>query len=614
MFLRKTLKHYSIAVIGLLYFISRLFYSGAHWVIPSEYFLFLHTLLEFFSIIVSFTIGLQCLASYPYTKSDRKYLLGIFFITVGLFDLLHTLTYNGMFLNTTGARSIYFSLTARLTESSGLLIYILNRAPKKRVSMVFGSAFLVTALIVIMKWGPYLPPMLLPDGVTSLKIFVESLAGSLNLIAFFVLIYKSRLERAENCPNLSNALLLLLICELFFTIYHTPYDSDNLVGHIFKFLGYTYILKNILIKNLHEPFKEIQSAYKDFNTIFQFAPVGLSIIRKSDHQFLEINHFFMNFLGLPDKDVIGKTPMEVGFSEADWTKVLAYAENNNYYFAETTLANLEISLEREGSKVSIAAISAETIQLGHEECILMSVTDIKELKSLHTEMIRLDRLNLVGQMAAGIAHEIRNPMTTVRGYLQLMDEKSQDIGQKSTLHFMIEELDRANSILKEFLTLAKNNKPNYQILNLNKLLQNLHPLIEADSFTQNKQIRFTPGDIPDIELSPKDITQLVLNLCINGLDAMSEGGCLTIQTYKKDHSVILSIKDEGHGIPKELLEKLGTPFFTTKENGTGLGLSICYKIAKSHNAKIDVTSSSEGTLFQISFPLQSVESMFIPSH
>ncbi len=605
MFLWKTLKHHSIAAIGLLYFISRLVYTDIQWVIPSPYFLFLHTLLEFFSIIVSFTIALQCLASYPYTKSDRKYLLGIIFMSVGLYDLMHVLTYKGMFLNSTGARSTYFWLIARLTEAIGLLIYILNRAPKKRVSRVLGSVCLTIILIVIMKWGASLPAMLTPDGgLTPLKIAVEYFVCSLNFAALFILIYKSHSEEVPKRSNLSNALLLLLISELFFTIYNNIYDIDNVAGHIFKFLGYIFILKNILIKNLHEPFKKIASGFQYFNTVFQFAPVGLSIIRISDNQFLEINHCFTNYLGLSGEDVIGKTPLEVGFNAADWTKILDYAKNNKPHSGATALGNLEISLEREGS--GIAAISAETIQLGHEECILMSLTDIKELKSLHTEMVRLDRLNLVGQMAAGIAHEIRNPMTTVRGYLQLMGEKTQDMGQKSTLHFMIEELDRANTIIKEFLTLAKSHKPNYQIFNLNTLLQNLHPLIEADSFTQNKQIRFTPGDIPDIEISPKDITQMVLNICRNGLEAMSEGGCLTIQTYKKNHTVVLAIKDEGHGIPKELLEKLGTPFFTTKESGTGLGLSICYKIAKSHNARIDVLSSPEGTQFLISFPLQTI--------
>lgn len=607
MFLWKILKHHLIAAIGLLYFISRLVYSDIHWVIPFPHFLFIHTLFEFFSIIVSFTIALQCFASYPYTKSDRKYFLGIIFIAVGLYDLMHVLTYKGLLLNSTGARSTYFCLIARLTEASGLLLYILNWIPKRMVSTVLGSAFLIINLVVIMKWGPSFPSMSTPDGgLTPLKIIGDYLACSLNLISFSILMYKSRTERAAPLLNLANALLLLILCELFFTIYNDMFDIDNLVGHLFKFLSYIFILKSILLRNLHEPFKKIESAFNYFNTVFQFAPVGLSIIRKSDNQFLETNHYFTNYLGLLGQEAIGKTPLEIGFSEADWAKVLAYAKNAKSYFAETTLGNLEISLERQGSKIGIAAISAETIQLDHEECILMSITDIKELKSLHAEMLRLDRLNLVGQMAAGIAHEIRNPMTTVRGYLQLMGEKIQDMGQKSTIHFMIEELDRANAIIKEFLTLAKNHKPDYQALSLNKLLQNLHPLIEADSFTQNKQIRFTPGDIPDIEISPKDITQMILNLCRNGLEAMSEGGCLTIETYKKNHAVVLAIKDEGHGIPKELLEKLGTPFFTTKESGTGLGLSICYKIAKSHNARIDVLSGSEGTQFLISFPLQSM--------
>ena len=177
---------------------------------------------------------------------------------------------------------------------------------------------------------------------------------------------------------------------------------------------------------------------------------------------------------------------------------------------------------------------------------------------------------------------------------------------------MIEELDHANSIITEFLSLAKSNKTDFESLNLNELLQNLYPLIEADAFNQNNALRFIQGDIPQIKLNQKEITQLILNLCRNGLDAMPNGGCLTIETYVKNSVVVLSIQDEGHGIPNHLLSKLGTPFFTTKERGTGLGLAICYKIVESHQGKIDIESSSKGTKFLVSFPIQPSEKPYDP--
>jgi two-component system, sporulation sensor kinase E len=229
--------------------------------------------------------------------------------------------------------------------------------------------------------------------------------------------------------------------------------------------------------------------------------------------------------------------------------------------------------------------------------------DITSRKIAEREFARLDRLNLVGQLAAGIGHEIRNPMTTVRGYLQLLGAKPGYEAQRPTFDMMISELDRANSIITEFLSLAQPKQTKLQSQNLNNILNNLYPLLEADTFTQNKQICFIPGDIPNLDLNGKEISQLVLNLARNGLEAMQERGCLTVKSYLKDNNVVLAIEDEGCGISPENISKVGTPFFTTKDNGTGLGMAICYKIAESHNAKIHIDSSSKGTTFLIFFPI-----------
>ena len=227
---------------------------------------------------------------------------------------------------------------------------------------------------------------------------------------------------------------------------------------------------------------------------------------------------------------------------------------------------------------------------------------ITKMKRIYTEMTRLERLNLVGQMAAGIGHEIRNPMTIVRGYLQLLGAKPEFDAHHSTFETMISELDRANSIISEFLSLVKNAPTERQYQNINDILRQLYPLLEADAFTQNKQLVFEAEETPDIPLNAKEISQVVLNLCRNGLEAMHERGTLTIRTYSEGEQVVLSVQDEGGGIPSEYLDKLGTPFFTTKENGTGLGLATCYGISNRHHARMDVESGSNGTTFFVRFP------------
>lgn len=217
------------------------------------------------------------------------------------------------------------------------------------------------------------------------------------------------------------------------------------------------------------------------------------------------------------------------------------------------------------------------------------------------EIARLDRLNLVGEMAASIGHEVRNPMTTVRGFLQLLGEKKDCLHYKEHYDLMIEELDRANSIITEFLSLAKNRLVQFKKNNLNSVILALEPLILADAYKTSHKVSTDLQKIPDLLLDEREIRQLVLNLVRNGLEAMPSGGTLLVKTFTEGEEVVLVVQDQGKGIEPEILEKIGTPFLTTKENGTGLGLAVCYSIATKHNAVIDVDTGPAGTTFCVRF-------------
>lgn len=217
-------------------------------------------------------------------------------------------------------------------------------------------------------------------------------------------------------------------------------------------------------------------------------------------------------------------------------------------------------------------------------------------------MIRLDRLKIVGEMAAGIAHEIRNPMTTVRGFLQMLGNKEGCVQFKDYFSLMIEELDRANSIINEFLSVARNKPVNLSVQNLNNIVNTLFPLLQADAMASDKYVKLELADhIPCIPLNEKEIRQLILNLTRNGLEAMDAGGCLTIQSFYDEKYVSLVVKDQGIGIKPELIKKIGIPFFTTKDNGTGLGMALCYSIAERHNAVINFETGYTGTTFYVNF-------------
>lgn len=257
---------------------------------------------------------------------------------------------------------------------------------------------------------------------------------------------------------------------------------------------------------------------------------------------------------------------------------------------------------KDGSeRILMATIFA--IRFGHNQEYICMDVDITERKHWERELQRLDRLNLVGQLAASIGHEVRNPMTTVRGYLQFLRNKDETKSIYRQLDIMIEEIDRANSIITEFLALAKNKTINPERRNLNDIINILAPLLEANALSGNHSLILYLSDIPELLLDEKEIRQLILNLACNAFEAMVTGGNVTIETYTENRCVVLAVKDTGPGIAPDILERLGTPFVTTKESGTGLGLAVCYSIAARHRAEIQVEPLSPGTAFYIRFKL-----------
>lgn len=204
-------------------------------------------------------------------------------------------------------------------------------------------------------------------------------------------------------------------------------------------------------------------------------------------------------------------------------------------------------------------------------------------------------------MAAGIGHEVRNPMTTVRGFLQILSEKKECTKYNDYFSMMIEELDRANSIITDFLSLSSNKPSNVHAQNLNEIIEGLFPLLQADVLNSDNNIQWEKLPITDLKIDRNEIHQLILNLVRNGVEAMTKGGQVFIKTFTDGEETVLSIKDEGKGIEPEVLERIGTPFFTTKEEGTGLGLATCYSIAERNNARIEIDTSSAGTTFFVRF-------------
>ncbi|NLB19238.1 MAG: hypothetical protein GX825_11055, partial [Syntrophomonadaceae bacterium] len=181
---------------------------------------------------------------------------------------------------------------------------------------------------------------------------------------------------------------------------------------------------------------------------------------------------------------------------------------------------------------------------------------------------------------------MRNPLTTARGYLQLLGESTEGQSLRNYLDIIISEMDHANSILSDFLLFSKNKSVELYLQNLNSIIQDNHPLLQAKAEKDHKLVVIKLDSAPPLNLDEKEISKLIISLTLNGLEAIKPGGTVTISTRTEGDQVILSVQDTGKGIPLHLREILGTPFLTTKDSRIGLGLAVCYSIAARHNATL----------------------------
>ena len=241
----------------------------------------------------------------------------------------------------------------------------------------------------------------------------------------------------------------------------------------------------------------------------------------------------------------------------------------------------------------------------YENTIIGAMTiihDITEYEKLKEDMTKLDRLNLVGEMAAGVAHEIRNPMTVIKGYLQFLSKNVSD-SMAEQFCLILCELERIEHIITDFLSLARNKLVENKRQDLNAIIKGIIPLIATNAMERDIELKvnLTEG-LPHLLLNEKEIKQLFLNLVRNGIESMDHHGTLIIESILDGDMVSLSVTDCGCGICKENQEKIFDPFFTTKESGTGLGLSVCAGIVRRHNGTIEVESEEgKGTRFIITF-------------
>jgi two-component system NtrC family sensor kinase len=236
---------------------------------------------------------------------------------------------------------------------------------------------------------------------------------------------------------------------------------------------------------------------------------------------------------------------------------------------------------------------------------------IDELEKTQETLIRAERLTSLGQIAAGVAHEINNPLTGVLTYIQIMLNKlkaqkpigSEELGKK--LSVMGKETERCTRIIKSLLDFARQTQPSIRSIDLNRVIENSLTMLTYQAQLSNvKIVKEFASDVSNIEADPDQLQQVFTNIILNAIDAMPKGGSLIITTLHNASKgqVGIQFRDTGIGISPENLKRLFTPFFTTKEKGKGigLGLAVCYGIIQRHGGEIKVESQTgQGTTFTI---------------
>ncbi|WP_342430396.1 ATP-binding protein [Neobacillus sp. FSL H8-0543] len=345
--------------------------------------------------------------------------------------------------------------------------------------------------------------------------------------------------------------------------------------------------------------RELQESERKYSRIFELSMDGL-ILWNDDYRIVDINSMASKMLGMTKDKLMGHAILDLFESHREnQQEIIRHIEQ--VIHCGDFVSSIKIE-----TKDGIEKYFDVSTKRGMVDGINFTIIkDVTEAAKMQEQLRNSDRLNVIGELAAGIAHEIRNPMTALKGFIQLLEGS---IKSEHAMYYEVitSELARIDSIINEFLILSKPKVIRFQEINVNQIMKETLDLLSAQAVLYN--VQFTANyesHLPYLYCEPNQLKKVFINIIKNAIEGMPEGGEITI-TLKKDekNQIIISIQDEGIGMPKDKLKKLGEPFYTTKERGTGLGLMVSFKIIDEHKGNIKVESEEgKGTTFHLTLPL-----------
>jgi len=284
-----------------------------------------------------------------------------------------------------------------------------------------------------------------------------------------------------------------------------------------------------------------------------------------------------------------KETLNNGRKETELLDLLLFHKNGRFLPAECMIIGFK---DEETAEVYFAGV-------------LKDITAKKETEDM---MRQSEKMHIAGQLAAGVAHEIRNPLTSIKGFLELLQA---GVNRKDEYYpIIMEEIEKMEKMTSELLFISKPLNEERQQEPLYSMIEDIASLLQSQANLKDIKIIIRYPIDEYIYCNRSQIKQVLVNLIKNAIEAMQEAGKITIEVNSNQEHAIINIMDEGPGIPEEILAKLGEPFFTTKKDGTGLGLMITKQILDNHGASLNILENKEkGTTFQIVFPNASVENI-----
>lgn len=364
---------------------------------------------------------------------------------------------------------------------------------------------------------------------------------------------------------------------------------------------------NSMSQNLSIYMKKLKAAFDEKNRMrhqlesFIDHSTDAIYLLDIDGYITQINLAFQQLYGYKPQEVIGKQNVTVPIEyQAEKEQLIKQLKNGGVCLKPID----SIRVTKSGEEIPVS-VTVTPIKDANNQITGFAVVsrDMRHRHQMEELIRRSEKLNTVGQLAAGVAHEIRNPLTTLKGFLQLQ-LRTQRFNQEH-VEVMLSELDRINLIVSEFLILSKPQAVKFKCKDIRDIMSDVLAFMNSEAILHNVIFKTEYTNMMcKVECEENQLKQVFINLLKNAMEAMPNGGQVLIKVECNTQYVTCHINDEGVGIDAETLSRIGDPFFTAKENGTGLGMMVSQKIISSHNGTLDIKSQvNVGTTVMVSLPL-----------